>query len=274
MQQINLLQLNSGFGITMLIVGTIGMLFMGLMLVMVLVFQQKRIIAFNRVVQNFEKEKQQLLLNASVKFQEEERQRLAADLHDDAGPLLATVRLYLNENLIHQKPAEQLQAIISARQIIDDTIQLIRNISHNLLPPTLKNFGLDAALVDMFEKLNNSGSINASARINDNSKRLDDQQELLTFRIIQEVVANVVKHSNASFMHLTQNAQDNWVYYRIHHDGKGLLQKEFDKMEKNSTGLGLKNIHTRVSILNARIFFEMDNTQSYYKITLEIPREV
>jgi len=272
--QTDLLQLTTGFGITMLIVGTIGMLFMGLMLVLALVFQQKRIMAFNRVVQNFEKEKQQLLLNASVKFQEEEKQRLAADLHDDAGPLLATARLYLTENLIHQKPAEQLQAILSSRQIIDDTIALIRSISHNLLPPTLKNFGLDAALIDVFEKLNNSGSINASARINNASVRLNDQQELLTYRIMQEVVANVLKHSNASFIHLTQNAQENWVYYRIHHDGTGLLQREFDKFEKNSTGLGLKNIHTRVSILHARIFFEMDNTQSYYKVTLEIPREV
>lgn len=274
MLQTTILQLTSGFGITMLIVGTIGMLFMGLMLVMVLVFQQKRIIAFNRIVQNFEKEKQQLLLQSSVKFQEEERQRLAADLHDDAGPLLATARLYLNENLIHQPPADQLQAIHSARQIIDDTIALIRSISHNLIPPTLKNFGLDAALVDSFEKLNSSGSISASARINDNSKRLTDQQELLVFRIIQELVANILKHSKASFMHLTQNAQDNWVYYRIHHDGTGLLQKDFDKFENKSTGLGLKNIHSRINILNARIFFEMDNTQSYYKVTLEVPREV
>lgn len=269
-----LLQLTSGFGITMLIVGTIGMVFMGFMLIMVLVFQQKRIIAFNKIVQNFEKEKQQILLSASVKFQEEERQRLAADLHDDAGPLLATARLYLNENLIHQKPAEQLQAIFSARQIIDETISLIRNISHNLLPPTLKNFGLDAALTDSFEKLNNTGSINASIRINDNSRRLQGQQELLTYRIIQELVTNILKHSSATFLHLTQNSQDNWVYYRIHHDGKGLLQKDFDNLANKSAGLGLKNIESRINILKGRIFFEMDNTRSYYKITLEIPNVI
>ena len=56
------------------------------------------------------------------RLQEEERQRLAADLHDDAGPLLATARLYLNENLVNQDKATQLQAIFQARQIIDDTI--------------------------------------------------------------------------------------------------------------------------------------------------------
>lgn len=268
------LQITADFGTTMLIIGTIGMLFMGVMLVSVLVFHQKRILAYNKMMQMMEAQKQELLLISSIRFQEEERQRIAADLHDDAGPLLATARLYLNENLIHQDPAVQLQSIYSAKQIIDDTIQLIRNISHNLLPPTLKNFGLDAAMVDMFEKINNSGAINASARIHDNSERLNDGQELLIFRILQEVVANILKHSDAAFIHLTQNTQGNWVYYRIHHDGKGLLQKTFENLEHNSTGLGLKNIQSRVNVLKARIFFEMDNTQSYYKVTLEIPREL
>ncbi len=267
------LQITPGIGTTMLIVGTVGMLFMGVMLIVVLIFHQKRIIYFNRLAQEFEKEKQQFMLQASIKFQEEERQRIAADLHDDAGPLLATARLYLNENLVHQDTATQLQAIFSTRQIIDDTIQLIRNISHNLMPPTLKNFGLDAAIADMFDKINNSGNVNASARFHDSSKRLEDEQELLVFRIIQELVTNILKHSNAGFIHLTQNSQGNYVYYRIHHDGKGLLQEQFDKMEKKSTGLGLKNIHSRINVLNANIYFEMDNTQSYYKITLEIPRD-
>lgn len=270
-----LLQIDQSIiGTGMLILGTIGMLFMGVMLVAVLVFHQRRIIQFNQQMQIMEDEKQQLLLRSSIRFQEEERQRIAADLHDDAGPLLATARLYLNENLIHQAPAQQLQSIFSAKQIIDDSIQLIRNISHNLLPPTLKNFGLDAALLDMFEKINNSGAVNASARFHDNSQRLEDHQELLVFRVLQEIVANILKHSNAGFMHLTQNAQGDWVYYRIHHDGKGILQKDFEKLEHESGGLGLKNIQSRINVLKGRIFFEMDSTQSYYKATLEIPREL
>lgn len=264
----------SSIGTSMLIMGTIGMLFMGVMLVMVLVFHQRRILQYNKQMQLMEEEKQQLLLKSSIRFQEEERQRIAADLHDDAGPLLATARLYLNENLIHQEPAQQLQSIFSAKQIIDDTIQLIRNISHSLLPPTLKNFGVDAALQDLFDKINGSGSVNASTRFHDNTERLSSQQELLVFRILQEVVANILKHSNAGFLHLTQNAQGNWVYYRIHHDGKGILQKDFEKLEHDSGGLGLKNIQSRVNVLKARIFFEMDSTQSYYKVTLEIPREL
>ena len=102
-----------------LILGTIGMFVMAITLVSVVVFHQRRIIKFNKQLQKLEEEKQQMLLKASIRFQEEERQRIAADLHDDAGPLLATARLYLNENLIHQEPAIQLQSIYNAKQIID-----------------------------------------------------------------------------------------------------------------------------------------------------------
>jgi two-component system, NarL family, sensor kinase len=254
-----------------LIFGTIGMFVMAITLVSVVVFHQRRVIKFNKQLQKLEEEKQQMLLKASINFQEEERQRIAADLHDDAGPLLATARLYLNENLIHQETAVQLQSIFSAKQIIDDSIQLIRNISHSLMPPTLKNFGLESAIKDLFEKINGSGVINASARFHDNRERLKEEQELLVFRVLQELVTNIIKHSCAGFIHLTQNVQGNFSYFRIHHDGKGILQEEFEKLSYDSGGLGLKNIESRIKVLKGSISFDIDSTQTYYKVTIEIP---
>ncbi len=262
------------FGVSnVLILGTIGMFVMAITLVSVVVFHQRRVIKFNKQLQKLEEEKQQMLLKASINFQEEERQRIAADLHDDAGPLLATARLYLNENLIHQEPAVQLQSIFSAKQIIDDSIQLIRNISHSLMPPTLKNFGLESAIKDLFEKINGSGVINASARFHDNRERLKEEQELLIFRVLQELVTNIIKHSCAGFIHLTQNVQGNFSYFRIHHDGKGILQQEFEKLSYDSGGLGLKNIESRIKVLKGNISFDIDSTQTYYKVTIEVPRE-
>ena len=258
---------------TVLFFGTVGMLVLAIGLVVFIVFHQRRVIRYQMQLQRMEDEQQKILLNASIRWQEEERQRIAADLHDDAGPLLATARLYLNENLVHQDINTQLQSIYNAKQIIDDTIQLIRNISHSLMPPTLKNFGLESAINDLFQKISGSGSMNASSRFHDYRHRLRPEQELLIFRVVQELVNNILKHSNASFIHLTQNYADNKFYLRLHHDGRGITQADFERMNKSSLGLGLKNIQSRVKVLQAEINFEKDLSQTYYKVTLEIPLE-
>ena len=258
---------------SVLFFGTLGMLVLAIGLVVFIVFHQRRVIRYQLQLQRMEDEQQKILLNASIRWQEEERQRIAADLHDDAGPLLATARLYLNENLVHQDINTQLQSIYNAKQIIDDTIQLIRNISHSLMPPTLKNFGLESAVNDLFQKISGSGSLNASCRFHDYRTRMKPEQELLVFRVIQELVNNILKHSNASFIHITQNYQDGKFFIRIHHDGRGITQNDFDKLNKSAMGLGLKNIQSRIRVLHGGITFEKDISQTYFKVTLDIPVE-
>lgn len=267
------LQINTEGIPRLMFLGTLAMLILAIGIIVFVIFHQRKVIRYQMMMKQLEAEKQQILLNASIRFQEEERQRIAADLHDDAGPLLATARLYLNENLVNQEKAQQLQSIMSAKQIIDDAILLIRNISHSLMPPTLKNFGLESATTDLFQKISGSGSLNASARFHDYRERLKVDQELLVFRIIQELVNNILKHSNAGFIHLTQNANGNFMYLRLHHDGKGIVQSEFDKLNQTSQGLGLKNIASRIKVLGGRIYFEIDSSRTYYKITLEIPKQ-
>lgn len=250
--------------------GTVGMLALTIGLIVFIIFHQRKVIRYQVKLQRMEQDQQKLLLNASIRLQEEERQRIAADLHDDAGPLLATARLYLNENLVNLDKTTQLQSIYNAKQIIDDTIQLIRNISHSLMPPTLKNFGLESAVNDLFQKISGSGSMNASSRFHDYRERLQAENELIIFRVIQELVNNILKHSSASFIHLTQNTSGNKFFIRLHHDGRGITQNDFNKLNKSNVGLGLKNIQSRLKVLHGKIFFEKDMSQTYYKVTIEL----
>jgi signal transduction histidine kinase len=256
-----------------LVLGTLGMMVLVIGLVIFIIFHQRKVLRYQVQLQKLEQAQQKVLLNASIRLQEEERQRIAADLHDDAGPLLATARLYLTENLVNMDKASQLQSIFQARQILDDTIQLVRNISHSLMPPTLKNFGLESAINDLFQKISGAGSINASSRFHDYKERLKQDKELMVFRIVQELVNNTLKHSNCSFIHLTQNVHGGNFMLRIHHDGKGLVQQDFDKLTKSKHGLGLKNITSRLKVVQGRIYFEKDPSQTYFKVTLEIPKD-
>jgi signal transduction histidine kinase len=139
------------------------------------------------------------------------------------------------------------------------------------MPPTLKNFGLESAVSDLFQKINGSGAINASCKFHNYKERLLPQVELLIFRVTQELVNNILKHSSASFINLSQNITDNKFYIRLNHDGKGITQSDFEKMNKSSVGLGLKNIMSRMKVLEGNVNFERDPSQTFFKVTLEMP---
>ena len=150
---------------------------------------------------------------------------------------------------------------------------LIRGISHNLMPPTLKNFGLESATVDIFQKINNSGAIKATAKFTDYRKRLHVEAELHIFRILQELVNNILKYSKPSFLHITQHVSGKKMYFRIQHDGTGLVQEKFESLIHLGSGLGLKNITSRINVIDGSIYFDLDHSNSFYKITLEVPNK-
>ena len=113
----------------------------------------------------------------------------------------------------------------------------------------------------------------AARRFHDYKDRLKPEKELLVFRIIQELINNILKHSNSSFIHLTQNVHGDKFYLRIHHDGRGIVQSDFEKLNKSNIGLGLKNIGSRIRLLQGEILFEKDISQTYYKVTIEVPKD-
>jgi two-component system, NarL family, sensor kinase len=261
----------TGFNVGFFLLGTIITLLITIAFFIVfIIFHQRKIIRLNAAMHKLVEDQQRLMLDASLKLQEEERERFAADLHDDAGPMLATAKLYLNDTILDLPKQELRLSIANARSIIDDTIQLVRNISHSLTPPTLKSFGLESALTDFFSKLSGSGKIKASISFNDYTQRMTVEQETVVYRIIQELTNNILKHSAASELYLSQYKEEHTFYIRIFHNGNGMLQNQFEEYSANPHGLGLKNIHSRLQVARGKIMFER-NEDEKYQVTVAIP---
>lgn len=193
------------------------------------------------------KKKQKEVLKNIIFSQDNERQRIARDLHDEMGPVLSNVIFKIDE--ISSVNPEM--AILKGR-IKDDlnhAINRIRQISHNLMPQSLKKYGLIDALSDMAHH-NQYDNFEFYFSTNVESIRLDDQTKLNIYNIVQELLYNSSKHSNASkvkldllFNELTHKLLISYI-----DNGVGL-----DEEITNKQGIGIKNIITRVNLMNGNI---------------------
>lgn len=198
-----------------------------------------------RKIAELEKER----FKAVIEAQETERKRIAGDLHDSVGQMLSLTKLHLSglTDLPGTFSPEQEQTIISSSRIIDEVCQEVRNISHNLMPGPLIRLGLTAAVKELVRKINLSEKIQASFICNLNSDRLDENIEISLYRIVQEILSNILKHAKATKIGITLNRhKDEYLDLAIIDNGIG-----FDtELIKTSTGIGWKNIYSRLAIIN------------------------
>ena len=173
-----------------------------------------------------------------------ERIRLARDLHDGVGQMLSLIKMNMST----------LPEVNSAMQktidLVDKTIDEVRNVSHNLIPEEL-NFGIFPALEDFAEKVNVSGVPRMEIEISSGikSKSFKKQHELSIYRIVQEIVNNIVKHAGASTIRLSMSQHDQGTLLSIKDNGRGI---NMDAVHA-STGIGWKNINARVHLMSGEI---------------------
>lgn len=188
----------------------------------------------NRIKRKEEQNTNQALFEGEQK----ERIRIARDLHDSVGQMLSLAKMNLSAI-----SDEKLQA---TTQLIDNTITEVRSISHNLIPEDL-NFGLFAALESLTDKINQSGTTKMTVNIAEpiGSLKFAKQNELSIYRIVQEVLGNMIRHSGANSIDLTITQQAQKILLSIKDNGKGMDTQNIE----NTKGIGWKNIKARVNLL-------------------------
>lgn len=199
-------------------------------------------------ITELEKDKQLLAVDAMLKGQEEERGRIAKDLHDGLGGLLSGTKLSftnMKENLL-LTPENALQ-FEKSLSMLDTTIADLRKVAHNLMPEALVKFGLNDALRDFCNSIQQSTNITVDYQKLGVDRKIDNTAETFIYRIIQELVNNAVKHANAKEIMVQLTVENNKVLLTVEDDGKGYSQNQTTK------GDGLGNIAYRVHYLKGKI---------------------
>lgn len=187
--------------------------------------------------------KQKQLMTAVLAAQENERKFLAEELHDNINQLLATSRLYIDSALLNQD--DRATFMEESKSFITTAINEIRKLSKSLLPPSLGEISLADAIDDMIDNMNRAGDINfALCRKELEENRLSDKLKLAIYRIIQEQLNNILKHSKAKNVFIGFRRTQDILQLSIRDDGQG-----FDVTQKRK-GVGLQNIVNRSELFN------------------------
>ena len=188
---------------------------------------------------------------AVLRAEEEERSRISRELHDGLGQLLSTARLHIGA-LKKAVPDEKQTSIHQATGLIDESVQEVRNISHNLMPATLQGKGLSRAVRNMAHRISDSGTIEVTVHDQLESVERSEWDELMLYRVIQEIVNNSIRHSGCTKMDITMKAAGSGQLIVVKDNGKGIDPAQME----DSTGMGWSSIRNRVALLGGTLQVE------------------
>ena len=201
-------------------------------------------------IRELEKDKQLIAVDSMLKGQEEERSRLAKDLHDGLGGLLSGVKFSLSnmkDNLIITP--DNMAVFERSLNMLDTSIKELRRVAHNMMPEMLTKFGLDEAMKEYCNTVNATKLLAVKYQSIGMDTRLDKATEIFIYRIVQELLNNILKHAVASEAFIQLIRDGDRLNIVVEDNGKG-----FDTaILENSKGAGWANIRSRVEYLKGRV---------------------
>jgi len=202
-------------------------------------------------------------------LQDDERRRIARELHDSVGQELAAAKMIV-EGVILNTSTQSDQALVEASRGIDRAIQEVRTMSHLLHPPLLDEVGLVSALRWYLEGLTQRSGIETSMEVHPPEFcRLAPELETAVFRIVQEALTNVFRHSEASQAWVTLTHRKNKVLVTIRDDGKG-LREETVKLRPGSVGVGIGGMRQRVEEFGGELQLTNVNPGAMVEVTIPV----
>jgi two-component system, NarL family, sensor kinase len=255
----------------LILMGSLGMVVLAVSVILFVVTYQKKVLAQQNQIQLAENRHQRELLDATLEVAEQEREKIAKNIHDDVGTLLNVIKLHLTKLSRNPNDKELADNIIrESMGMMDETIQTIRGISQDLMPPTLVKLGLEKGVAELCRQINASAQVNMELSLDTTEKRLPPKVELQLYRVIREVINNMLKHSQASTIRVQIRSNESVLTVVISHDGLGITNEAVTKLSQTQQGIGLKSIQSRIQLIKASIqYLNKGNKES--EVFIEVP---
>lgn len=193
---------------------------------------------------------QELSTKAILEAEENERKRIASDLHDGVGQIMSAAKMNLSAmgSEIPFTNEEQKRTFEKVLNLVDEGCKEVRSVSHNMMPNALVKAGLASAVREFINQID-ARIIKTDLYTEGLNERIDSNIETVLYRVIQECVNNVIKHAKANHLDISLIKDTDGIAVTIEDNGKG-----FDSNNKNNfDGIGLKNIQTRVEYLKGTV---------------------
>lgn len=210
----------------------------------------RQIFDFLKKAEKQRQEADKKVLNAVIQAEEKERRRLAKDLHDGMGPLLSSAKMAISSLVQQEQDSEKRRIIENTDYVISEAIRSLKEISNNLSPHVLDNFGLASAIKSFASKVASMQQINIHFESNMYDLRFDYNQEVILYRVTCELINNTLKHAQASNIYIQLSRHNKIISLSYSDDGKGFEVNEI--LYKTPTeGMGLHNIINRLKSIKA-----------------------
>lgn len=232
---------------------------------------KKRIEREQEALRNAEINFERQINEASLKAEEKERVQIAMDLHDEIGTLMTVLKINMINAKKRMDQPERLHKVLNeTSDMIEKTADAVRNISNRISPPTLTKLGLEVTLIDLVSTVNSTGKMIVIYSSNLEDKRFRVEAELNIYRIIKEMVNNILKHSHTDKLFLQIQLNDNFLKIDFKYLGVGLSDAQVAHLLRVSKGNGLKSIQSRINNLRATIAYELHKDEQA-EVHIKIP---
>ena len=239
-----------------IILGTSAMLLPVTVIIIFVVFYNRRQRLQREKLEHLEEIHCQEMLEASVASQENVRRQIGGDLHDEIGTLLSATRMSLSQiSKYEDNPIKRNILLKQTQLLLNDTLNNVRMLSKELMPSTLDEFGLIIALKDFTEKMTEYTGVMVCFSHGELLEVFNKKIELALYRTAQELVNNALKHAKASVISIQLQVKHGDLVLQVSDNGIG-----FDLAEVNqpNRGIGIKNIESRISVIKGKIKFDVE----------------